>query len=782
MRKTILTLVLPAFLVASASLSAQQNYYTVKFPDDRTILSCNGTADTIWPVITDLGNCSFDVGIAVTDQVFNLNNTGGCQKILRTWKLLWWCDYNPNWPSPTFITNPADSDTGPTVTANSFNHGYLQYTQVIKIVDNVPPTYVDCPAGPVLFCDNTNNDPAQFGTRCEGPVDLKMKVTDACSKSDLTITYRLFLDLDGNGSMETFRSSSAPGAWPIEKTIIADTLAAKIVLPTGVGLPYGKHKVEWITNDRCGNESLCKYEFEVRDCYAPTVVCMNGLSINIMPSGMISLTDLNFLQHTYDNCTPVADIKIGICKAGTCTDFPLDIHSVTFDCNEVGQQFVEIWAEDAYGNADFCTTYVIVQDNFGACVPAGPVSGNITTDQNQPLIGAKVLLQSNLPAIPDQSTAFTDAQGAFMFAGAPGTCNYSLIPSHDTLPASGVSTLDAMLTEMHFSGQLPLSNPYRIIAADANRDGQLNQADLDAIGELVVGNANHFPGNTSWRFVPSDHVFPDPSQPLSGGFPETISTVCPAPSGLNRLFTAIKTGDVDGSVDVSSKGENEQIVTFSTPRKRFRAGDVLEVAIQTPELSALAGFQFTLEANPEVLVLESVEPGTLAPRIGVSLDQNRVAASWYSLEEMEGKQTVLILTFKALKKGSLIHNLHMSSSVAEAKAYNKALEGATALLQFEEAGYRTEETEEKDASLEVLLFPVVPNPGPGPVAASFFLPEAGSATLTLSDLHGRAVATQTAYFEKGYHRVDLPVETSGLFFLNLQTATETLVQRVVVQQ
>lgn len=782
MRKTNLALVVLALLAASASLSAQQNYYTVKFPDDRTIISCNGTADTIWPVITDLGNCSFDVGISVSDQVFNLNNTGGCQKILRTWKLLWWCDYNPNWPSPTFINNPANTDIGPTVTANSINHGFLQYTQVIKIVDNTPPTYVDCPAGPVLFCDNTNNDPAQYGSRCEGPVDLKMKVTDACSKSDLTITYRLYLDLDGNGSMETFRSSSSPGAWPIEKTIVADTLAARIILPPGVGLPYGKHKVEWITNDRCGNESLCKYEFEVRDCYAPTVVCMNGLSINIMPSGMITLTDLNFLQHTYDNCTPVADIKIGICKAGTCTDFPLDIHSVTFDCNEIGQQFVEIWAEDAFGNADFCTTYVIVQDNFGACVPAGPVSGNITTDQNQPLAGAKVLLQSNLQAIPDQSTAITDAQGAFLFAGAPGTCNYSLVPSYDTLPQSGVSTLDAMLTEMHFLGQLPLSNPYRIIAADANRDGQLDQADLDAIGELVVGNANHFPGNTAWRFVPSEHVFSDPTQPLSSGFPETISTVCPAPSGLNRLFTAIKTGDVDGSADFSSKGGNEQVVTFSTPRKRFRAGDVLEVVIQTPDLSAVAGFQFTLEANPEVLVLESVEPGVLAPRIGVSLDQNRVAASWYSLEEMEGKQTVLILKFKALKKGSLIHNLHMSSSVAEAKAYNKALEAATALLQFEEVGYRTEEPETRDASAAVLLFPVTPNPGAGPVAARFFLPEAGSATLTLSDLHGRIVATHTAYFEKGDQRVDLPVETSGFFFLNLQTSTETLVQRVVVQQ
>ncbi|MDO8368112.1 MAG: T9SS type A sorting domain-containing protein [Saprospiraceae bacterium] len=766
-------------MTASGTTTAQQNYYSVKFPDDKTIVSCGGTADTTWPEITYYANCNFNVGITVKDQVFNLNNTDGCKKILRTWKLLWWCDYNPNWPGPTYITNPGSTDVGPTIIGDSYNHGYLQYTQIIKIIDNAPPVYLNCPTAPVLFCDYSNNDPAQYGTRCEAPVDLKMKVTDVCSKSDLIITYRLYLDLDGNGSMETFRSSRAAGAWPIEKTIINDTISAKIVLPTGVGLPYGKHKIEWITNDHCGNESLCKYEFEVRDCKPPTVVCMNGLIINIMQSGMITLWDTDFLQYTTDNCTPSAQIKIGIRKVGTGTGFPVDTQSVTFDCNEIGNQFVEIWAVDAYGNADYCTTYVIIQDNIGACTPPGPVSGNVSTDQQQALAGAKILLKSNLAASTNYSDSHTDAQGNFAFAGAPGTCNYSIIPSYDTLPLLGVNTMDVMLTELHISGQTPLANPYRIIAADVNKDGQLNAADLEVMNNMILGISNTFPGNTAWRFVPSNHVFPNPAQPLSTLFPEEISTVCTVPSGLNKNFTAIKTGDVDGSVITSTRGEDW--VIFYTTKQRFSAGEEVEVAIISPELSKVAGFQFTLEADPAYLTLQSAAPGTVTPRFGIFPEQNKVAASWYTTPVMEGVQTVMILKFIALQSGTLSQALQMNSSITEAEAYDHTLKSARSVLQFNRAGERNDSEGASD-NRNAILFPVSPNPTAGPVAAAFFLPEAGSVMLTLTDLNGRVVATQNGYFEKGNHRVDMLVEESGLFFLGFQSASGTDVKRVVVRR
>lgn len=780
MHKTILALALQVALCAT--VYSQQQYYSVKFPDDRTIIGCGATADTSdVPIIDYWGNCGFNVGITVKDQVFSLNATGGCKKILRTWKLIWWCDYDPNWPGPTNVPNPTSTDVGATVIGDSNNHGYLQYVQIIKVIDNDPPVFVNCPAAPVLFCDYTNNDLSQYGNRCEGPVNLNVKVTDVCSATDITLTYRLYLDLDGNGSMETFRTSSAPDAWPIEKTVSGDTVMGKIVLPTGVGLPYGTHKVEWIAADGCGNQSICKYEFVVKDCKAPTIVCLNGLSVNIMPTGMISIWATDFLQYMSDNCTPNDLLKVGIRKAGTGTGFPFET-GVTFDCNELGQQFVEIWVIDAYGNADFCQTYVTVQDHFGACVPNGTVSGNILNDQHQALKGAKVTLKSNNLPVPQQFNAVTNAQGKYLFPNAPGTCNYSITPQLDTLPGLGVNTLDVLLSDWHISGQELLPTPYKIVAADANHDNLLNAADLDAMGNLIIGASNSFPNNTSWRFIPAAYTFPTPLNPLSTAFPEKISTMCPAISGDNQHFIAIKTGDVDGSADLSSfsgasddrSAEGEKVM-FNIPNRRYVAGEEVTATLMAPDLSTMLGFQFTLFANPNLLSLESVEP-MLTERIGTYIDQNSVAASWYTRAgEDSGVRPVMVLKFKAVNNGSLKQAIQFNSNITKAEAYNPDRKTIEVGLQFVQPVPQVNQAK---------LMPVSPNPTSGAVKAEFFLPEAASVTLTLSDLNGSAVAQQTANYEAGWHKVEVPntAQVSGIYFLRLQSDKGSETQRVMLQR
>ncbi|MBK8965937.1 MAG: hypothetical protein IPM36_04525 [Lewinellaceae bacterium] len=86
-------------------------------------------------------------------------------------------------------------------------------------------------------------------------------------------------------------------------------------------LPYGTHKIKWVITDGCGNEEICEYTFVVKDCKKPTVVCINGLSVNIMPTQMIALWDTDFLQYTEDNCTPSNKLVTAIRKSGTGTGF-----------------------------------------------------------------------------------------------------------------------------------------------------------------------------------------------------------------------------------------------------------------------------------------------------------------------------------------------------------------------------------------------------------------------------------------------------------------------------
>ncbi len=171
---------------------------------------------------------------------------------------------------------------------------------------------------------------------CEGPADLAITATDACSGANVQIRYLLFLDLDNDGDKTAISSTNLPpantvyfgnanspnflGGTPREfderpvpnnqkyrfsietKTIGTKTAwlrwntAAQPNAYLPPELPYGTHKIKWIIEDGCGNETVCEYAFIIKDCKPPNVLCLNGLTINTMPTGMITLFAGDFLQ------------------------------------------------------------------------------------------------------------------------------------------------------------------------------------------------------------------------------------------------------------------------------------------------------------------------------------------------------------------------------------------------------------------------------------------------------------------------------------------------------
>ena len=786
-------ILLTAFLVlALSAANAQTAFYKVTFPDDMTIYGCGVSADTVYPIIEQYPGCSINVGVSIKDQVFNVTSNGGCKKILRTWTLIDWCHYDPNEPWPVMIPNPPDTDVGPMVFGVPSNRGHISYVQIIKVLDQDPPVFIDCPADPVEFCDYTSNDPLQYNNNwkdlCEGPVNFSIKVTDACSQADIQLSYRLFLDLDGNGSMETYISSSSPTAWPITKMVLGgDTLMANIEFPPGFGLPYGTHKIEWIANDKCGNETICKYEFVTKDCKAPTVVCINGLSINIMQTGMITLWDSDFIQYMFDNCTPTDQLKIGIRKSGTGTGFPVDSHSVTFDCSELGSQLVEIWAEDAYGNADYCETYVIVQDNMGSCPPSNKFSGKVATDDQDPVPGVQmVLTKSNAHKV----TVVTGPDGKYEIGSMQAGCNYKLKPSFDNASAkAGINTLDALLIGGHLDDVLQLKTPYKLLAADVDHDGILSQTDIQNLIQLVLGMDDDLQGQPVYKFIPSGYVFAKPDQPWSANIPSATPFFClsgpmPAPAAD---FIGVKTGDVNGSAnsnlqtpDTEDRSKSNSVV-FNTSDQVFPAGIEIRVDVVSPDLSSLTGFQFTLDFDPTVLALKQVEPGLVSTDFTATPGQGHLTASWFSTIMLDptviGKNMRLrtfTLVFQTLRGGTLSQVVQMTSTVTPAEAYARNLQTVGARLKYQPIPVGPKD--------KIALLPVAPNPVTDQFKVAYYLPEAGPTTLTLTDTRGTVIQSIQSDQEQGYHETMLNLNGKaepGLLFLRLDGPGGSEVQRVL---
>ncbi|MBK8557077.1 MAG: hypothetical protein IPL65_15475 [Lewinellaceae bacterium] len=508
----------------------------------------------------------------------------------------------------------------------------------------------------------TTSDMPGVHDLCEGSVDLAVSGEDACSGSDVNIRYLLFLDLDNDDSTETVVSSTnLPGYNAIrfgnintpnyeggelrefdQRPVPPDQKYGFAIMYTMFGnktarlrwntaanpdqyvvpqLPYGKHKIRWIVTDACGNESFCEYHMTVKDCQRPSVICLNGLSVNIQANAQVSIYASDVLNYADDNCTPANQLEYSIIPSSQTTGlFPVDadgnpFSSIPFDCSSVGNQPVQLWVRDKAGNAGVCETYVIVQDNLGMCAnfPV-TVSGAAKMETGQGIEEAQISLQGSHPDYPVLfQSKITDQLGDFIFNNAlPFASQYQLTPFKNDNFLNGVTTIDLVKINKHILGQEPLDSPYKMIAADVNHSGSITSFDIIELRKLILGIYAELPDNTSWRFVDQDFVFPNPFNPFETLFPEAIDrhNVQTTPSYGN--FVGVKIGDVNNSAAANANVQASEDrgglgYVLNIEDTYLRAGAIATISCQTDE-SAVA-MQFTL-ATPDLQVLQ-VQPDDL---------------------------------------------------------------------------------------------------------------------------------------------------------------------------
>ena len=136
----------------------------------------------------------------------------------------------------------------------------------------------------------------------------------------------------------------------------------------------------------------------------------------------------------------------------------------------------------------------------------------------------------------------------------PTGSSFSLQPTYDANQLNGVSTYDIVLITRYIHG-LDQLTPYQLIAADADRSGTVDLADSLELRKLILGTYAELPNNTSWRFVRSDYVFPNPLDPFTPPFPEEATFTNLTEDVANVNFIGIKIGDLNGNVIGGSSPE-----------------------------------------------------------------------------------------------------------------------------------------------------------------------------------------------------------------------------------
>ncbi|MBK8922821.1 MAG: hypothetical protein IPM81_15150 [Saprospirales bacterium] len=750
------------------------------------------------------------------------------------------------WAPTEVRINPGDPLPTNYSTFWSANANCYKYKQIIKIIDKQVPD-IQCPASPVQVCDQTTNDPALWNAAhwydplsgqhdlCEAPADLCITASDACSGSNVQLRYLLFLDLDNNGTMETVISSTNPpdpgvvlfgnagdpnysGGTPysfdsrpvglakkyrfaLQTTVDGDTKIACVRWNTQEHpddytipeLPYGTHKIKWIAQDGCGNERVCEYTFVVKDCKAPTVSCYNGLSTNIMPQGMGMVEVSVFVKDAYDNCTPSNLLIFGIREANTGNGFPFNPDGTpqttyVFDCDDLGFNLVEIWVMDMAGNADFCATYILVQDNIGACGAANAsVAGSIQTESGQGVEDVNVQIQGS-PAsgqAPVNLFAGSDNAGHFLFSKAlPYAANAVVTPVKDNDPLNGVSTFDLVLINKHILGLEPLNTPYKMIAADANSSRSITTFDIVELRKLILGVYTDLPDNSSWRFLDKAYSFPNPYNPFQDIFPETKGIADIQSDKMEEDFIAIKTGDVNGNVIANSlqwaDDRTAGVLLFDIQDRMVAPNEVFTVSLKAE--AAVLGYQFTL-LFPGLQVLD-IQPGAgmTADHFGVFPSEHALTTS-FAVESGTTDPADFSVTFRAESAGLLSKMLGVSSRITRAEAY--ALPGPDAAeagnVQDIQLRFNTGQTS-TISGVGFELYQNQPNPWTNTTRVGFHLPQPATATLRVFDDTGRTLFQRTDFFSRGYNAIAIDnsvLANTGLLYYKLETGAGSATRKMI---
>lgn len=637
------------------------------------------------------------LAISYEDQYFDVSDPA-CFKIVRTWQVLDWCNYNP-----------------------ATGAGLWTHVQTIKVVDNTPPV-VFCSFSPFMKLV----DPECFGT-----VILEQPLVTDCSP-EITITATSDLG-EGFGPF----TNVAPGIYD----------------------------VVYFVTDQCGNFTACTYTLQVVDAKNPTPVCINGLVVEIMQTGMIDVPAIIFNHSSYDNCTAPEDLLFSYSPDVTDT-------VRTYTCATNGPNNVQLWVTDEWGNQDFCAITLFIQDNMGACTGV-PISlgGTLNTASGLAAPDSEVSLSGSMSPLTWSSN------GQYLFDNIESGGDYTVTPFNNNNPLQGVTTYDLVLLSRHILGIQPITNPYLLIAADANGSGSITTADILEIRKVILQMQPGFSQVNSWRFIPQSYVFPNPANPFQPAFPEVLNYNNLDADQLFANFVAVKIGDVNASASGNSLAgddtENRQQTAWNLriDDQLLQAGQTYWIPIHLEAHAPLLGYQFALESVSEHL--EILEVLSTAPdrEAQFATRPEWLAVSAFDLGGIPGETLFQVLV--RAHQSLYLHDVLQLSALPglNAEAYDLSDNWHPLALRFHASSAST-----------LHFYSVRPNPFREGTRLDFNLTQAGMVSIRVQDVSGRVVHQQELHLSAGEHQIDLRpehFEGAGIYFCRIEANGSVQTQKLI---
>lgn len=780
-------------------------------------LSCiDGLCDE--PAWVD-ANCSL-IGWSLDTDTFYFEGDA-CRKIINTYTVIDWCQYNPNDPS---------------------NGGIWTWTVIGKLIDTYAPV-VEAEDDMFEAVPGSGGSGTSIDERACVGVGITMSATgndtnvdadgnvieNACPSQWLkwNVYVDIYNDLTFDREWSSFvaedRNTSTDPLWSEDNA--ADNIAQygylipdvrvgnrggvdnnegdlatppgfeyTINIPDQIPADCGEttHRVVWKVYDGCGNVSSTTSYFTVQDKKAPTPYCIN-LSTALMadPDGdgpavsMVELWAIDFDYGSFDNCVAYEDLRFTFSDTQPELDptYNADLRSSAraFTCDDLAGTSdatltIPIYVWDLCGNYDFCQVNIrLVDNNPDGCTDTtgtGSIAGVIETEFGQSVENVEVLNENMFYEF--ESTDMTENDGSYAFFANLLNMDYQVKADKSDDYLNGVSTLDLVLIQRHILGLESLDSAYKMIAADVNNDGAVTAIDLIELRKLILGIYEELPSNSSWRFVDAAQTL-DISSPWN--FDETIDIYNLSNDMMDENFVGIKVGDVNQSVEANSSATTSEdrsaaSVSIEFEDMQVEAGQTFDLTVSGDAFNNVYGYQFTLATQGlELVTVQSAAVNVTEENFGVHA--NTVTTSWNSDKPVNAIGALFTMTFKANTSGLVSELIDVNSDITRAEAY---VGSDLDIVNIDLANGAK-------VDVDFALYQNEPNPFTNMTVIGFDMPHAADATFTVLDVTGKVVKTINGNFAQGYNKVELSksdLGAAGVYYYQLESGDFTATKKMII--
>lgn len=760
--------------------------YIIEFPGDAST-NC-GEGDHYDELTIKENSCDL---VLVNTSVDTFRSDGpACHKLRITYDVINWCEYDGFAPfyevdrdadgdlittEPTFLHIDPNDDLDPandqayydrddnrnnnnTIGSldvdygTSASRGAFRYRQFVKVYDDSAPEITEV-ATNITGSENCTG----------GNAAVSFTLSDGCSTGSLNLQVELDVDYDtGTGFFPSGPAPQTNNNGNGNYTLSIEQL------------PVGEHAIRLRVNDGCGNVAGQIIRFTVEDASLLSPICVSQLTfvlINDGNGGGIAAVEADdYVRGANGNCNNVS-VNYSIYREEGEAGAPGFVPAVgrtefLVSCDDRGEIPIRVYALNDNGQGDFCSTTAVIEpiteelcDDGGL----GSLAGFIVSPQNDLLSDIEV-------HITDRATMadmmYTDDNGSFLFTDLAVGNEYTIRPAmSDRVDLRRVKTSDIIKITQHILHLEVIDDPYRMIAADVNADGQIDIGDMVAIRRIILGMDDTYIDGPTWRFLRRDFDLAglkegwDPQ-----AFPNTFTV--PELGGHNREadFIAIEIGDV------FTEGSGRSTGALVTEDQLLQTGETATIYIGAENLR---GFQGTVAAESGLELID-----WSSDRLGSNnvndryLNEGLLALSYYAPKALSGD--FLHLTVRATHDLRLSDYLYLTDRIAMSEGYDAT--GRTTDLNF------AFETEAGKAA--ILLHQNFPNPATEQTTITFDLVRSETVSILVHDLQGRLLYRRELLAHPGRNQLRLSAQdlnnSTGVLTYSLVADGERLTRRMTI--